>query len=265
MKKLAAALSVLMLVACQSSDDRSRQTADSSYKTTLSNSSLDKVFLAKLSDSIDIYRSRISSETDFYYGFDLTLRYFEAVQKNHVDEVDWPTVARQVKLHLAEQFGSGESTIDGKELALAILDAALPEFVESSYLDLSDFIIKPNQRSSFGGIGLWLTKENNSFLITKLHPRSPGLTAGLAVGQQILAVDGLTLQDQRVEEVVELLKGVLGTTVELLVMQNGKEKTVSIERVGTDDLPSISYHGKIWDFIDQHRRFQRTNSSHSQK
>ena len=86
--------------------------------------------------------------------------------------------------------------------------------------------------SSFVGIGAYLEADNGYVKITKPIPGSPAEKAGLAAGDLILKVNGVSIKDMPIDTVVSKIKGEEGTKVTLTVKKAStkKETVVTLTR-----------------------------------
>lgn len=70
-----------------------------------------------------------------------------------------------------------------------------------------------------------------------VHPEGPAHQAGLAHGDEIVAVDGTATAGKSYEQVVKMIRGTVGTVVKLGVKGEGGMRELSITRVAGDKLP----------------------------
>lgn len=70
-----------------------------------------------------------------------------------------------------------------------------------------------------------------------VHPEGPAHQAGLAHGDEIVAVDGIPTAGKSYEQVVKMIRGTVGTVVKLGVKGEGGMRELSITRVAGDKLP----------------------------
>jgi predicted metalloprotease with PDZ domain len=70
-----------------------------------------------------------------------------------------------------------------------------------------------------------------------VHPEGPAHQAGLAHGDEIVAVDGTPTAGKSYEQVVKMIRGTVGTVVKLGVKGEGGVRELSITRVAADKLP----------------------------
>ncbi len=85
---------------------------------------------------------------------------------------------------------------------------------------------------SFGGVGVYVGIREGKIVIIAPIDGTPGAEAGLLRGDQILAVDGNDTENMNLDDIVELMRGQVGTTVELTVLREGEStpRTFRIRR-----------------------------------
>ena len=85
------------------------------------------------------------------------------------------------------------------------------------------------------GIALHLTAERigdpAGLFVRATHPMGPAIKAGVAHGQEILAVDGMSIKGKTYREVVAMIRGEIGKSVTLQVKTFSGFKEVKIVRV----------------------------------
>ncbi|MGH1346583.1 MAG: MXAN_5808 family serine peptidase [Nannocystales bacterium] len=85
-------------------------------------------------------------------------------------------------------------------------------------------------RGSFGGIGAEIRVENRAVLVVRVLPDMPAEKAGLQGGDILLRIGGRSTVSMSVTEAQELLRGPVGTPVEVKVRRKSKSLDVTIER-----------------------------------
>ncbi len=119
-----------------------------------------------------------------------------------------------------------------------LLDGAIEGMVRalddphSIYLDSKLYgRLKADTSGSFGGIGVYMGFKDNSVQVLSVMPDSPGEKAGLAAGDEIVAVDGVPVIEIAPDEVAVKIRGEVGSDVDLLIKRAGEEnKTYTITR-----------------------------------
>lgn len=152
---------------------------------------------------------------------------FDFVQKNYIDEID-PQVLYEGALK-----GMLESIKD-------------PYTV---YLDKTSFrSINDTTSGSFGGVGLQITKpienssENPAYVeVASPVEDTPGFRAGIAAGDLILSIDGTDTSTITMEQVLDILRGKVGESVNL-VIRRGKNLEFPVTLVRElIEVPSVKF------------------------
>ncbi|TCS83276.1 S41 family peptidase [Tepidibacillus fermentans] len=134
---------------------------------------------------------------------------------------------------------------DGKEL----VDGAIRGMVEtlgdphSTYMnakEAKDFYSTLD--SSFEGIGAEVTIENGKVTIIAPIKGSPSEKAGLRPRDQILKVNGESLEGLNLFEAVNKIRGPKGTKAELEILRYGMEKPITVTVI-RDEIPIETVHG----------------------
>ena len=113
----------------------------------------------------------------------------------------------------------------------------------TNYVPPEAFAIDSNDifQGEFEGIGAHVSMNRNGVLIIVAPIQgSPAEKAGIRPGDQILAVDGASLEGFTVLQAVSLIRGPKGSTVKLLVKHLGALDPVEVEIIrGTIPLVSV--------------------------
>ena len=103
----------------------------------------------------------------------------------------------------------------------------------------------------YGGIGAYISKPNPSYIdyndpetymVTIVAPflGSPAYKAGLHAGDLIAEIDGIQVNEYTVQEASANLRGVPGTTVELLVVRGSSSYKITVERAVVE-IPTVRF------------------------
>lgn len=87
--------------------------------------------------------------------------------------------------------------------------------------DSSDF--QSDLQGSFEGIGAEIAVKDSQLTIVSPLPDSPAIKAGLKPKDLVLAINGTSTQDMRLDQAVNLIRGSKGSTVVLSVFRDGFE------------------------------------------
>ena len=90
-----------------------------------------------------------------------------------------------------------------------------------------------NRKSLSGtyvGIGVTLESEDEEVVVVSSVEGSPADEAGMESGDVVVAVDGESVREEDLSEVVEKIRGPEGTEVELTVLRGDEERVFDLER-----------------------------------
>lgn len=117
---------------------------------------------------------------------------------------------------------------------VAVLDD--PYAVYRPYEATEDYF--GDMSGKFGGIGVMIeyNYENNTLKISNVYENSPSEQAGIQNGDFIIAVDGKTIEEIGLDNVVYHVRGEIGTYVELTLLRGDEEITVSVLRAQVEEI-----------------------------
>jgi carboxyl-terminal processing protease len=128
----------------------------------------------------------------------------------------------------------------------AIYDGALPGIARSldphsNFLDPKEYgLWKEDQNGHYTGVGMEISPRDNQTVVHAPFPGSPAYRAGIRPGDVIVAVDGKSTERLSSNEVVDMLKGDRGTTVQITVSRDGVAQPITFSVVRQDILrPSV--------------------------
>jgi carboxyl-terminal processing protease len=122
-----------------------------------------------------------------------------------------------------------------KESPQTLLDGAITGMVQalndpfSSYMDpkaASKF--QEMISSSFEGIGAVMEQQNGNIVVTSVMKNSPAEKAGLKAQDQIVSVDGKSLDGVSVDKAAMMIRGPKGTKVELVVLRPSTNQQIHL-------------------------------------
>lgn len=156
-------------------------------------------------------------------GLDKVERAFSLIMTNYVEKVE------EEKLI--------EGAIQGM---LSVLDDPYSVYMDEE--TASQF--NESLDSSFEGIGAEVTMIDGKVIIIAPFKNSPAEKAGLKPNDQILSIDGESLEGMNLYDAVKKIRGEKGTTVTLEIMRSGftRPQKITIKR---DKIPHITVHGDI--------------------
>ncbi len=115
----------------------------------------------------------------------------------------------------------------------------------SAFYDLNEInAVFGMLEGSVEGVGIQVSLEEKAQYITilKVYRNSPAWKAGVLSGDRIAEVDGKSVADQSLEQVVAKVKGPAGTKVKLGLLRQGASKIITLEMSRARvDIPSVHY------------------------
>ncbi len=146
----------------------------------------------------------ISAEIDIYKKIDLFGEVLEKINKEYVDEFN--------------QSESMDSAING------LLQSLDPY---SSYMSPKIFEEMQTETSGkFGGLGIEVSMEAGVVKVISPIDDTPASRAGLKAGDYIVKINNVQVQGKSLSEAVDLMRGPVGSGIELTVRRRGEKKAL---------------------------------------
>jgi carboxyl-terminal processing protease len=203
----------------------------------------------------------------------------EATQRRRELRNSLPRVLVAVVVLLAVALGGfwvgraqSPATLDEKDRESVALYAEALDVVRNNYVDQGDIdskketygairgmletlgddghtrFLTPEERAqndqslsgTYVGIGVQLEKEKGEVVVAAPIQDSPAEKAGISPDDVLVAVDGKSVRDDDISEVVEKVKGQVGTTVELTVLHEGEKREYDLRRAEINS-PVVSW------------------------
>ena len=146
----------------------------------------------------------ISSENNIYNKIDLFGEVLEKINKEYVDEIN--------------QSDSMDSAING------LLQSLDPY---SAYMSPEIFNEMQEETSGeFGGLGIEVTMESGVVKVISPIDDTPASKAGIKAGDYIVKIENTQVQGKTLSEAVDLMRGPVGSSIELTVRRIGEKKAI---------------------------------------
>ncbi len=146
-----------------------------------------------------------SSENDIYKKIDLFGEVLEKINKEYVDEIN--------------QSESMDSAING------LLQSLDPY---SSYMSPEVFNEMQTETSGeFGGLGIEVSMESGVVKVISPIDDTPASKAGIKAGDYIVKIDDTQVQGKSLSEAVDLMRGPVGSGIDLTIRRRGEKKALS--------------------------------------
>ena len=147
----------------------------------------------------------ISSESDIYKKIDLFGEVLEKINEEYVEDIN--------------QSESMDSAING---LLPSLDPY------SAYLSPENFEEMQTETSGeFGGLGIEVSMEAGVVKVITPLDDTPASRAGLKAGDYIVKINDTQVQGKTLTEAVEIMRGPVGSDIELTVRRRGVKKALT--------------------------------------
>ena len=124
----------------------------------------------------------------------------------------------------------------------AMLKSLDPYTVYISESEIEDFRFATT--GEYGGIGATIKIKEQRVLVTELYENSPATTSDLRVGDQLISIDGITLENLSIDEIGTLLKGAAESEIVLSIVRENQDIDIKIVRKDIQ-IPAVSFSKKI--------------------
>ena len=150
-----------------------------------------------------------SAEKNIYKKIDLFGEVLEKINKEYVDEVN--------------QSESMDSAING------LLQSLDPY---SSYMSPEIFNeIQTETSGEFGGLGIEVGMESGVVKVISPIDDTPASKAGIKAGDYIIKIDDVQVQGKSLSEAVDLMRGPVGSSINLTIRRVGQKKALNFNIV----------------------------------
>ena len=146
-----------------------------------------------------------SAEIDIYKKIDLFGEVLEKINKEYVDEIN--------------QSESMDSAINGLLQSLDPYSAYMsPEIFQEMQTETS---------GEFGGLGIEVSMDAGVVKVISPIDDTPASKAGIKAGDYIVKINNIQVQGKSLSEAVDLMRGPVGSGIELTVRRRGEKKALT--------------------------------------
>ena len=157
-----------------------------------------------------------ANEDNIYKKIDLFSEVLDKINKEYVDEIN--------------QSEAMDAAINGVLQSLDPYSAYMsPESFENMQTETS---------GEFGGLGIEVGMEHGVVKVISPIDNSPASKVGLKAGDYIVKINDIQVQGKTLTEAVELMRGPVGTDIEITVRRRGEKKALTF--VITRDIIEVS-------------------------
>ncbi len=149
----------------------------------------------------------LSAESDIYKKIDLFGEVLEKINNEYVDEIN--------------QSESMDSAINGLLQSLDPYSAYMsPEIFDEMQTETS---------GEFGGLGIEVSMEAGVVKVISPIDDTPASKSGIKAGDYIVKIDNIQVQGKTLSEAVDLMRGPVGSSIELTVRRRGVKKVLTFK------------------------------------
>ena len=149
--------------------------------------------------------SYAANEDDIYKKIDLFSEVLDKINKEYVDDVN--------------QSETMDAAING------VLQSLDPY---SAYMSPESFQNMQTETSGeFGGLGIEVGMEHGVVKVISPIDNSPASKVGVKAGDYIVKIDDIQVQGKSLTEAVDLMRGKVGTDIEITVRRRGEKKALT--------------------------------------
>ncbi|MCK5637475.1 MAG: S41 family peptidase, partial [Flavobacteriaceae bacterium] len=178
--------------------------------------------------------------------------YFEVAKQMEI----YTTLFKELNMYYIDEINPAKLTDNAINKMLDDLDPYTKFYDEQGVEE-----VKINSSGEYSGIGAQSKYYDNKLVIIEMYEGFSAEKAGLKVGDEIIKIDDVFIEDFNNKQVATLLKGSPNSTVDLVVKRQDKtlEFKVKREKITVDPVP---HHQMITDEIG-YIAFNRFNSKSS--
>ncbi|MBK6266672.1 S41 family peptidase [Marivirga sp. S37H4] len=173
----------------------------------------------------------------FSFKIKLSDRYFEIIKNLDI----FTTLYKELNTYYVDEINPTDLMEIGIEAMLESLDP-YTNFIPEDRIE--DYRIMST--GQYGGIGTAMGKFDGRNIVLMAFEGSPAEKAGIKIGDEIIAIDKVDIREKDTDEINTLLKGQIGTSLDVTVKRYGEKKplkfTVDRARINVESVP---YYGLI--------------------
>ena len=154
---------------------------------------------------ISFSKGYAANEDDIYKKIDLFSEVLDKINKEYVDDVN--------------QSEAMDAAINGVLQSLDPYSAYMsPESIQNMQTESS---------GEFGGLGIEVGMEHGVIKVISPIDNSPASKVGVKAGDYIVKIDDIQVQGKSLTEAVDLMRGKVGTDIEITVRRRGEKKALT--------------------------------------
>ena len=160
-------------------------------------------------NSLFLTSTSTSAEKNIYEKIDLFGEVLEKINEEYVDDID--------------QSESMDSAINGLLQSLDPYSAYMPPEIFNE--------MQTETSGEFGGLGIEVGMESGVVKVISPIDDTPASKAGIKAGDYIVKIQDIQVQGKSLSEAVDLMRGPVGSSIELTVRRKGAKKALTFNIV----------------------------------
>lgn len=162
--------------------------------------------------------------------FAFTSDFFEVAKQMEI----YTTLFKELNMYYIDEINPAQLTESAINNMLEELDPYTRYYDEQGVEEA-----KINSSGEYSGVGADSRYYDRKLVISEVFEGYSADSAGIKVGDQIVKIDDIRVEDYDNEQVINLLMGVPGSTVDLLINRNGRQMNFSLtrEKILVDPVP----------------------------
>ena len=155
------------------------------------------------------FKMSLANETDIYKKIDLFSEVLEKINKEYVEDIN--------------QSDAMDAAINGVLQSLDPYSSYMsPEMLQQ---------MQTETKGEFGGLGIEVGMEAGVVKVISPIDGSPAEAVGVKAGDYIVKIDGIQVQGKTLSEAVDLMRGPVGSEIEITVRRIGTKKALTFNIV----------------------------------
>ena len=155
------------------------------------------------------FKILLANETDIYKKIDLFSEVLEKINKEYVEDIN--------------QSDAMDAAINGVLQSLDPYSSYMsPEMLQE---------MQTETKGEFGGLGIEVGMEAGVVKVISPIDGSPAEAVGVKAGDYIVKIDGIQVQGKTLSEAVDLMRGPVGSEIEITVRRIGTRKALTFNIV----------------------------------
>lgn len=164
-------------------------------------------------------------------------KYFEIAKNVDI----FVTLFKEVNTYYVDEVSPNKMIKTGIDAMLESLDPYTNYIPED---EIEDY--RTMTTGQYGGIGAIIGKRQGKNMILMPYEGFPAFKSGLKIGDEIVTIDGMDINEKTTTDISKLLKGQAGTIVRLVIKRYGSADKIPVEikreKIKVDNIP---YYGMV--------------------